>query len=255
MSRFDFDKPEKLSGDEVISALAKSAKETKKEVSGTHTMTIKINGVEKAISELDELNGAIEKYEGIVSKNGQAKGIAKYFGTQEKMVSNLRNSWNSFIKDLQSGKINQNNLGSSASAKLFLREANALEAVYGPDAINSVTNNKSVLNDMKNVLTEMKKFKDLSDNGYNFSPDKLRGVLSVLKEIYDIAANNGVEESSIQGIFKTLGLDKTHDVLKNAQDFLEAGELFEKAMNKFVTSNSYSASGSSATSNAEETAE
>ena len=246
--RIDYDKPEKASGSDILDALTKHVKDTKKEISGVHKMVIQIDGTEKAISDLTELNSAIEKYEGIVSKNGNAKRMVKYFGTQEKMVSNLRSSWNSLVKDMQNGKVNPNDLSHSKTATSFLRNANALEAAYGSDAINSATNSE-----MKKMLSEIRNVSSLSEKEYSMSVSRFKEVLPLLREIHDLASNNGIEESAIQDIYKKLGLDKTDEIAKNSKELLEAGDLYEQAMKKFSSAGSSTGSGSA--SGAEKAAE
>ena len=86
--KFEFEKPDKVSGDDILDALLKRVRDTKKEFSGKATLTLKVNGIDKAISDFDRLSNAYEEFEKLRSTpgKGNVNGLAKYYGTEEKMI-------------------------------------------------------------------------------------------------------------------------------------------------------------------------
>ena len=74
--------------DKLIAAIAEAFGGVKKQSKEVATLTVESKGVEKTLSEFEDLNKAIEKYNTLVANKKNNAGIAKYFGSEEKMISN-----------------------------------------------------------------------------------------------------------------------------------------------------------------------
>lgn len=218
MATINMQKGEKVTGDEILEALLKRAKNIDSTFSGVHTMTVKVDGVDKVLSDFKELDDAVKSYEKLASSKKNTNGIAKYYGSQEKMVANLQNAWNNYVDDVKNGNVDFNNLQQNKSAKSVLRYANALEAAYGGDAINMISNDTNVLNTVKSFVSEMRNMPMFQEGRYNFDVGHLREVFDLLKRIQNEATNVGVDQGGIVDIYKALGLEDVDKIKQSTKD-------------------------------------
>ena len=70
--------------DKLMAAIAEAFGGIKKQSKEIATLTVESKGVEKTLSEFEDLNKAIEKYNTLVASKRNNVGIAKYFGSEEK---------------------------------------------------------------------------------------------------------------------------------------------------------------------------
>lgn len=210
--------------DKLIAAIAEAFGGVKKQSKEVATLTVESKGVEKTLSEFEDLNKAIEKYNTLVANKKNNAGLAKYFGSEEKMISNLKAAWNSYVKDYTNGVVDINDLSKSNSAKLVLRNANALEALYGRSSYENISK------EMTSLIDEMRSMDKFAEGKqYNASIGHFKAVLPIVKEINDLMSANEFSAESRASIFEKLGLSDLNKVKEITTSILELGDAVRKA--------------------------
>ena len=195
----------------------------KKQSKEIATLTVESKGVEKTLSEFEDLNKAIEKYNTLVASKRNNVGIAKYFGSEEKMISNLKAAWNSYVKDYTNGVVNINDLSQSNSAKQVLRNANALEALYGRSSYENISG------EMTSLIDEMRSMDKFAEGKYSMDIGHFKTVLTVVKEINDLMSAHEFSAQSQASIFEKLGLSDLNKIKEITTNILELGDAVRKA--------------------------
>lgn len=206
--------------DDVLSAIKEAFGDVKKQSKDTATLTIETKGVSVAIDELKDLSAAIEKYNALVSNKKNSVGMAKYFGTEEKMISNLKAAWNDYVKDYTNGVVDINNLGNSKSAKAVLRNANAVESLYGRDSYSNISQ------EMVSLIDQMRNMDKFSEGKYNMDVSHFKTVLAIVKQISDLMSNYEINAASQKSIFDSMGLQDVEKISQLTTDVLQLGDAF-----------------------------
>ena len=161
----------------ILRKLADNTKQSAKEFNGEATFVAKEQGLDKVINKFQNLNDAVREYLDLTGGKSTIGSKAKgYYGTEEKMINNLKIAWNKYVEEVKSGKADINNLEKSDSAKAVLRYANAYDAyktVAKPKYKDKKNENGEVILDsngkaIQELIVQRDAVKEISEEIYEF---------------------------------------------------------------------------------------
>lgn len=162
--------------------IAQAIKEVLTESNEMSKTTLKIktdSSIYKARDGIEGLTEALEAYEKYINKNKTNHSKSAYFTTEEQAINRLKNAWNEYAKERNSGIVNDDNLAKSDTAKKVLALANALEAITGRSSSIS-----EVSDEIANLVSHMREMSNFKN--YNLDASQFKEIFSLLSKIQDL---------------------------------------------------------------------
>ncbi len=198
------------------------------------TLKIKTDSsIYKAKEEVKGLTEALVAYENYINKKKNNYSKTSYFTTEEKAINRLKNAWELYAKERNSGIVNENNLAKSDSAKKVLILANALEALTGRN--ESISEISQEISKLVSHMRELPNFKN-----YNLDVSQFKEVFDLLKNIQKLYPDvseitkpfNGLE-STVETLTSLIKI-QTSVPTSSTNSMTEAYEEQTKAVEKVV---------------------
>lgn len=202
-----------------IAAAIKEALSSSDEMSQT-TLKIKTDSsIYKAKEEVEGLTEALKAYDEYMAKSKMNHSKTAYFTSEEKAINRLKNAWNEYAKERNSGAINNDNLASSSSAKQVLVLANALEALTG-----SSSSIEAVSEEIAQLVSQMREMPNFKT--YNLGVNQFKELFDILKAIQKVYPDISEITKSFKGV--EINVDELLHIANNQKASDAAADSYER---------------------------
>ena len=183
----------------------------------TYTYKFVSKGLNDAVKKFSDLNDIVIKFSKNLYGKENSKNQVEYFGTLSQMIDGLKESWNSFVKDVAQGKVNPDSADSlyaSDSAREVYRRANALNA-SGYD----LSEYRTELTQIDEIVKKISQHWKLNNNEFNV--DNLKNILPLAREMFDVFdSHRGDIEATANDLANEFQLTNFNEnISESVQDF------------------------------------
>ena len=210
-----------------IEGISSKMEKMKKEGSVTIEQKFKASGLEEMIEGYDKLIELMKQYKDAVGDNKNKKLMSSYYGSEEKMINNLREAWNNYVKERKAGDTAVN-ITKSSSAKEVLKRANALDAAYGEGT--AYWNSSE---EVRNLIENFKALESYSDKKWSFSIPQFKELYDQLREIKDFTLENGSWDLDLGKVFETIDIPNFSTIENAVEEFETLAEKVNKVKGEY----------------------
>lgn len=218
-----------ISLEELKSIFEEGAKQAgSKSTKKTVTIKVKTDGVDAVTKEMQALNEEVGKFQNF---NQVQRNQIKFFGSQEKVIKQLKKSWEEYQAAVAKGdinkdgsisdKVNKYNLKSVKDIRSNLIHMASIAELSLGDQYSAIADNIS--KELKGAIKNL--YNDSAYSNYSAAPEKIKPLYDWLLKVKDAAEKAGV---SLEDALNNSGIDKLKEFKLDYKEISKAADGMEK---------------------------